>query len=84
MPKVENFKKFTNLDNNAKRILLKALGYGTDSKGFVIWADSGKRVRCKYTKRPVHFYESSVLPGSTIVINTTPTSLSKYIEEYLE
>lgn len=84
MPKVENFKRFLSLNKEKKELLLLALGYRIDEKGFICWSDTGRKVRCKYTKRPVHFNEASILPGSTIVINTTPTSLSKYIEEYLE
>jgi len=84
MPKVENFKKFLNLSSDKKRLLLLALGYKVNKKGFVVWADTERKVWCKYTKRPVHFNEVSILPGSTVVINSTPTSLSKYIEEYLE
>jgi hypothetical protein len=84
MSKVKNFKKFLDLSKEKKKLLLLALGYKVDEKGFIRWHDSGRKVQCRYTKRPVHFNESSILPGSTIVINTTPTSLSKYIEEYLE
>jgi hypothetical protein len=84
MPKIENFQKFVYLDKPKKKILLLALGYDIDQKGFVVWADTKKTVFCKYTRRPVHINEASVLPGSCLVINTTPTSMSQYIEEYLE
>ena len=84
MPRVENFRKFLNLTRDKKKLLLRALGYGIDSKGFVIKTETKRKAWCTYSKRPVHFNEVGILPGSTILINSTPTALSKYIEEYLE
>ena len=83
MAKNENFKKFLQISNNKKKILLKALGYEVNEKGFVT-DEEGAVVRCKYSHRGVHIKEASILPGSTIVINTTPVTLAAYIEEYLE
>ena len=84
MAYVNNFKKFISLEPIKKKILLDALGYSIDNRGFVVDEKSKKRVWCKYSKRAVHFNEAAVLPGSTIVIKSTPISLSSYIEEYLE
>ncbi|HII15282.1 MAG TPA: hypothetical protein HA362_03130 [Nanoarchaeota archaeon] len=83
MAKVDNFKEFVYIDPQKKMILLKALGYDLDARGFVV-DNTRRRVICKYTRRPVHFNEASILPGSTVIINTNPVSLSSYIEEYLE
>lgn len=80
---ISNFKKFLKLDDNQKLILLKALDYDVDEEGFVI--DSNKKnVICKYTNQPVHFNTASILPGSTIIINTSLLTLSEYVTEYLE
>lgn len=84
-PKVQKFQGFVSISPSQKRILLKALGYDVDAQGYVVYdTRDRKRVVCKYTDSEVEFASASVLPGSTIVINTTPLSLSAYIEEYLE
>ena len=67
-----------------KKILLKALGYGINEHGFIIEENTKKIVWCRYTNKPVKFDQASILPGSTIIINTTPIALSSYIEEFLE
>ncbi|MFH1181709.1 MAG: hypothetical protein V1702_02005 [Candidatus Woesearchaeota archaeon] len=84
MAKVDNFGEFLNLKSNEKEILLKALGYGRNEHGFVINDLTKRIVWCRYTNEPVRFEEASILPGSTIIIKTTPLSLSGYIEEFLE
>lgn len=75
---------FQSLSPLKKRILLKALGYVSDDKGFLVDVYTEKRLRCKYTKRYVSIQEAAILPGSTVIINATPVSMASYIEEYLE
>jgi len=84
MAKVDNFKGFLKIKDSEKKILLKSLGYDVLDSDFVVIEGTKKPVWCRYTNRPVIFSEASVLPGSTIIINTTPVSLSSYIEEFLE
>ena len=83
MPKLKDFKKFLSLSIESKKVLLKALGYEIDNEGFII-NENKHRVICKYSGVEVSFINSSILPGSTIIINTSPYTLSKYLEEYLE
>ncbi len=82
--KVDNFSEFDRLDENENRVLLKALGYDINEKGFVVEEHTKNLIWCRYTNKPVKFDEASILPGSTIIINTIPISLSSYIEEFLE
>ena len=82
--KVDNFSEFSSLKGDEKKVLLKALGYDISERGFVVEEHTKQVVWCRYTNKPVKFDEASVLPGSTIIINTTPVSLSSYIEEFLE
>lgn len=84
MAKVENFNSFMEIKDSEKLVLLKALGYSVNKHGFIIEDLNNKIVWCRYTNVPVKFEEASILPGSTVVINTTPVSLSSYIEEFLE
>jgi len=80
----ENFKGYLKLNDEQKSILLKALDYGIDSKGFIIETKTNKKVLCKYTNKPVSLNNASILPGSTIIINTSLITLSEYTSEYLE
>lgn len=84
MPKLKKFKRFLSLTDKQKKILLMALGYGINKGGFIINMKDKKKVHCYYTKEFILFENASILPGSTIIINTTPYTLSKYIEEFLE
>lgn len=83
VPKLNDFQKFMSLSDLQKRILLKALGYDLDAEGFII-DENRSRIICKYSRVEVPFESASILPGSTIIINTSPYTISKYIEEYLE
>ncbi|MBD3319271.1 hypothetical protein GF342_05175 [Candidatus Woesearchaeota archaeon] len=76
--------KFLSLKEPQKRVLLKALGYELDEEDYVVNAETGKRLLCKYTNRKISLQDASVLPGSTIVIGSSPYALAKYVEEYLE
>lgn len=77
------FKAFLQLTPEQKRILLQALDYKIDEQGFVLTA-TNRKVICPYTHHPVRLETASVLPGSTIIINTSLVTLSEYISDYLE
>jgi len=79
-----NKKKIINLPKNEKLILLKALGYTIDSEDYIINETDRKRVEDKYSNCFVKLDNASVLPGSTIIIDTNSFSLSEYFEEYRE
>ena len=81
---IKEFKEFVNLPENAKLVLLKALDYEVDRQGYVVDSKNKSRVICKYSKKPVLFKDASILPGSTIIINSDPLTISEYIGEYLE
>ncbi len=77
---IEEF-EFTNLSESRKKLLLQLLGFQVDEEGFIV--QSGKRHLCPYTKEYVQFEEASILPGSTVVIKTSPYTISSYISDYL-
>ncbi len=79
----KKFIKFLKLEDEQKRILLNALDFSFDPKDYVI-DGIGKKVICPYSNKPVKFQNASILPGSTIIINTSLITLSEYISEYLE
>jgi len=77
-----NFDRFISLTDDEKKILLYSLGFSIGREGFIY--NNNQRVHCYYTKEPVRFHEASVLPGSTIIVKTSPINISKYIDEFLE
>jgi len=64
----------------AKTLLLKELGYGTD--GEFVLDNSGKKVLDKYVDIPVRVENMVILPGSEIILDDNELSISSYIEEY--
>ncbi|MFA6072782.1 MAG: hypothetical protein WC758_01585 [Candidatus Woesearchaeota archaeon] len=74
--------KFSALSDSQKKLFLNLLGYDVDGEGFIIGEDS-ERIKCPYTKEYVLFSKASILPGSTIIINTSAYTLSCYISDFL-
>lgn len=62
-------------------LLLQELGYNADKNGFVINSD-GKRIRDKYIDEEVKVTNMIVVPGSTLILDDNPISISSYIDEY--
>ncbi|MFA7133722.1 MAG: hypothetical protein WC122_01960 [archaeon] len=60
--------------------LLRELGYDSDGK-FVL-DSQGKHVKDKYIGIDVMLENMLILPGSTLVLDNNPISISEYIEEY--
>lgn len=69
----------TNISVKSKIELLKGLGYGA-SGGFV--TKDNKRYSDPYTNKPVKISNMAILPGSAIVIDDNPFSLTEYLEDY--
>lgn len=74
--------KFSKLKESTKLLYLELLGYEVDEKGFI--TKDKKRIKCDYTKEFVPFKTASILPGSTVIMNTSPYTLSSYISDHLE
>lgn len=62
-----------------KILLLKELGY--DSDGTYVLKDGTKHID-KYTEEPVMLNNMLILPGSTIILDNNPLSVSSYLEEF--
>lgn len=61
--------------------LLRRLGYGSDDI-FVLEPQTGKRHHDKYTGDPVRLDNMVILPGSAIVLDNNPLSISSFLEEF--
>ena len=77
------FKKFISLNDEQKLVLLKSLDYDVDNNGYIV-DKNNKKVLCQYSNHPVLFKNASILPGSTVIVNTSLITISEYISEYLE
>ncbi len=77
------FKRFISLNDEQKLVLLKSLDYDVDYNGYIV-DKNNKKVICKYSNQPILFKNASILPGSTVIVNTSLITISEYISDYLE
>ncbi|MEM3452724.1 MAG: hypothetical protein QW835_03745 [Candidatus Hadarchaeum sp.] len=61
--------------------LLRELGFDSDGK-FV--TKEGKKVLDKYTGEPIKISNMFIFPGSAIVLDNNPLSISSFLEEFGE
>lgn len=62
-------------------LLLRELGFNADDKGYVINSE-GKRVKDKYIAEEIKVNNMIIVPGSTLILDDNPISVSSYIDEY--
>jgi hypothetical protein len=70
------------MPSDLKLLLLKELGLGVDERGYI--TRDGKQVLDKYIGQPVPIENMAIFPGSTVVLDDNPISITSYIEEYGE
>ena len=63
-----------------KIMLLRKLGY--DSDGIFVLTKKGQKYLDKYTNEPIKIDNMAILPGSTIILDNNPLSISSFLEEY--
>jgi len=68
-------------EDNVKTIL-ELFDKDVDKKGFIIYKNSGKLVKCPYTNKPIHHKNFSILPGSAIFVNNDAYSFAGYRVQY--
>ena len=68
------------LSKEVKIALLKELDHDSDGD-FVLNAD-GEILLDKYIDEPVKVNNMVILPGSTVILDDNPVSISSYMEEY--
>ncbi|MEA3513950.1 MAG: hypothetical protein U9R34_00575 [Nanoarchaeota archaeon] len=74
------FISMTEMPKEFKIELLKELGYGSDDK-FVL-NKSGSILLDRYTEDQVRLDNMIILPGSEIILDNNPLSVSSYMEEF--
>ncbi|MBS1263228.1 MAG: hypothetical protein MAG715_00400 [Methanonatronarchaeales archaeon] len=75
--------RFHDLGEGEKIELLKALGYDADEDGYIVDRD-GDPYTERYSGEEIRLENASILPGSTVIVDTNALSLSRYIGEYLD
>ena len=70
----------TEMPKEFKIKLLKELGYSSDDK-FVL-DKAGSILLDKYTEDKVRLDNMIILPGSEIILDNNPLSVSSYMEEF--
>ncbi|MCZ7357483.1 MAG: hypothetical protein O8C66_07885 [Candidatus Methanoperedens sp.] len=76
--------KFEEINLEEKRILLDILGYEVGEAGILLDKNTKKEHICPITDSVVFIENASVLPGSSVVINTSELSLAEYFTKFVE
>jgi hypothetical protein len=63
-----------------KIALLKELGFNSD--GTFVLNEKGEKCLDKYTHEPIKIDNMAILPGSTVILDNNPLSISSFLEEY--
>ena len=68
------------MSNECRIILLKELGY--DSDGRFVTENNGEKILDRYTGEPILINNLAIFPGSTIILDNNPLSVSSFLEEF--
>lgn len=68
------------MPENCKILLLRELGL--DSDGTFVMDKEGNKVLDRYTEEPVRMDNMAIFPGSTIILDNNPLSISSFLEEF--
>lgn len=75
---------FEKLNLDEMHTFLDIIGYETDEDGVIIDKETKEEYISPVTEQTVFIENASVLPGSTIIVDTSELSLSEYFTKYLE
>ena len=63
-----------------KIMLLSKLGYNSD--GIFVLNEKGEKCLDRYTNEPIRIGNMAIFPGSTIILDNNPLSISSFLEEF--
>lgn len=68
------------MPKSLKIMLLKELGYNSD--GTFVLNEKGEQCLDKYTNEPIRIDNMAIFPGSAIILDNNPLSISSFLEEF--
>ncbi|MBI5347179.1 MAG: hypothetical protein HZB66_01070 [Candidatus Aenigmarchaeota archaeon] len=68
------------MPKNAKIMLLKELGF--DSDGIFVLKNTGEKLLDRYIEKPVRIDNMAIFPGSAIILDNNPLSITSFLEEF--
>ena len=74
-------KEIIYLSKDEFNILLDVLNFRIDEQGRIL-DQNGEKVICPFTQKQVELDTLSIMPGSLILMNTSPLTLSEYFYQY--
>lgn len=75
---------FIEINDEEREVLLDILDYEVDGEGYIVDKRTKKHHICPLSNTKIPISSSSILPGSTIIINTSVLTLSEYFSRYIE
>ncbi|MFH0986495.1 MAG: hypothetical protein V1911_00430 [Candidatus Micrarchaeota archaeon] len=75
---------FIEITSDQKKGLLSLLGYDIDKENFLKYRETGEQHICPISHKKVKLENASIVPGSTLVINSDLLTISEYLVDYLE
>ena len=76
--------EFLKLTDQQKETMLNFLGFFVNNEGIICSKENNKIIICPYSNEPVRFKDASIMPGSTVIFNTSALNLARYFSEYIE
>ncbi len=76
--------ELTGIGVEETKLLLISLGYDIDENKKIIEKDTRRPVLCPITKREILLQDVSIMPGSTLLINTSAFTMSEYFSKYFK
>jgi len=74
-------KEVLSLSEKDLKLLLEILGYKISENKNILDSE-GNEVVCPFTKDKIQLDNLSIMPGSIVLMNTTPVTLSEYFYQY--
>jgi len=63
-----------------KILLLREIGF--DSDGTFVLDNNGEKVLDRYINEPIRIDNMAIFPGSSVILDNNPLSISSFLEEY--
>ena len=77
---VDEFVPISEMPKDCKIALLRELGYNSD--GVFVLEKGREKHKDRYTDDPIRIDNMIIFPGSTIILDNNPLSISSFLEEF--